>query len=101
MREDAILLSIVAGYPIERLQELSGHKYVVRVMPNTPAFVGAGMTVWTPSREMDEHQCDFVRHLLASFGSELRAEEESYMVRERRVTQGEREASRMRAQAGQ
>jgi pyrroline-5-carboxylate reductase len=81
LREDAILISIVAGYPIDRLQELSGHKYVARVMPNTPAFVGAGMTVWTPSKEMDEHQCDYLRHLLASFGSEIRADEEAYMVR--------------------
>ena len=30
-----------------------GHKSVIRVMPNTPAQVGAGMTLWTCSEGVD------------------------------------------------
>lgn len=65
MRKDAVLLSIVAGYPIDKLAELTEHSLVVRAMPNTPALVGAGMTVWLSSKAMDSHHCDYVRHMLA------------------------------------
>ena len=40
-------LSIVAGVPLKALVEGLKHPHVVRVMPNTPARIGAGMSVWT------------------------------------------------------
>jgi len=40
-----LFLSIAAGLPVSRLQEMLGGEYpVVRVMPNTPSLIGKGMT---------------------------------------------------------
>lgn len=41
----APVVSIMAGVPLARLTEAVGHGRVVRVMPNLPALVGAGMTI--------------------------------------------------------
>ena len=43
------LLSIMAGVPIERIGRELEHEAVVRAMPNTAAFVGQAMSVWTAS----------------------------------------------------
>lgn len=34
---------------------------VIRTMPNTPAMIGEGMTVWSQSSEVTEEQHDLVR----------------------------------------
>ena len=44
-KENAIMLSIIAGTPIDTLRQGSFQK-VVRSMPNTPATIGQGMTTW-------------------------------------------------------
>jgi pyrroline-5-carboxylate reductase len=41
-----LFISIAAGFPLKRLEQgLGGHARVVRVMPNTPALVGKGVSV--------------------------------------------------------
>ena len=46
LRRDTLLISILAGVSTDRLEALLGTENpVVRAMPNTPAVVGAGMTV--------------------------------------------------------
>ena len=49
IRENALSLSIVAGASIGTIASLLKHRAIVRTMPNTPAQVGEGMTVWTTS----------------------------------------------------
>lgn len=39
-----LLISILAGVPLSKLEVTFGHLPVIRAMPNTPATVGAGMT---------------------------------------------------------
>jgi pyrroline-5-carboxylate reductase len=41
-----ILISIMAGFPIKRLLALSGHKKIIRMMPNLGLAIGAGIAVW-------------------------------------------------------
>lgn len=38
-------VSIMAGIPLKRLIDTIGHERVIRVMPNLPALVGAGMSL--------------------------------------------------------
>jgi pyrroline-5-carboxylate reductase len=48
-------------------------------MPNTPAQVGAAMTVWTTSSATDTEQREQAQQVLAALGDELFVEEETYL----------------------
>ena len=77
LADDALLLSIMAGVRIETLAEHFGHDRIVRVMPNTPAAINAGMSVWTATTSVDEEQRETVRGLLGAIGRELAVDDES------------------------
>lgn len=49
-----VIMSVVAGMPVDKLQAAFKTKKIVRCMPNTPASVGEGMTVWYSSKEVPE-----------------------------------------------
>ena len=68
---ETLLISIAAGVSIERLQKGAECDAVVRVMPNTPATVGKGMSAWFASPAASKEHCDLVRAMLSSFGMEL------------------------------
>jgi len=72
-------LSIVAGAKMDTLTNGLGHKSVVRVMPNTPAQVGAGMTLWTCSEGVDDSKRELTKAVLGSFGEEIYVSDEKYM----------------------
>jgi len=42
LRQDAIVISIAAGITTESIRSILGNVQIVRVMPNTPALIGAG-----------------------------------------------------------
>ena len=73
---EALLISIMAGVRIATLQKELGHERVVRVMPNTPVSVKAGMSVWTATSAVTEAQRDFVHGLLSAIGREIYVDEE-------------------------
>ena len=54
LSEDNTVLSIVAGANMTTLTSGLAHDAVIRVMPNTPAQIGAGMTMWTASNSVSE-----------------------------------------------
>lgn len=72
----AVLLSIMAGTTIASLQAAFDHRAVVRVMPNTPAAVKAGMSAWTATREVTSEQREFVSRLLSAIGREVYFDDE-------------------------
>ena len=72
-------LSIAAGVRLDTLRELTGCEQVVRVMPNTPAQVGLGMSVWTATPEVDESQRELARTILGAMGQELEVADERYI----------------------
>lgn len=65
------ILSIAAGITIETLVHTFGNPRVVRSMPNTPAMVGQGMTVWTATPEVSQDLRDQAATILDSLGSQL------------------------------
>jgi pyrroline-5-carboxylate reductase len=67
MREDATLVSILAGTPIDAFRP-SGVKKIVRAMPNTPAQIGKGMTVWCCTPNLKTSDRDQVKKVLSTFG---------------------------------
>lgn len=79
LKPDALVLSIVAGASIEKISRGLEHKLIVRSMPNTPAQIGEGITVWTSSEGVTEEQSEITRSILGALGEEVFVEEESYL----------------------
>jgi pyrroline-5-carboxylate reductase len=79
IKPSALVLSIVAGASIEKIGDGLGHKRIVRSMPNTPAQIGEGITVWTAAPEVSEDQHEMARQILGALGDEIFVEEEYYL----------------------
>ncbi|MBR0162087.1 MAG: pyrroline-5-carboxylate reductase [Oscillospiraceae bacterium] len=71
-----ILVSMIAGIEIAKLQEILGGSYpVIRIMPNTPVSVGEGMILYCCSAEVTpDEEKGFLSAMTAS-GRFLRLEE--------------------------
>ena len=74
-----VAVSVVAGASIGTLSRGLGHDAIVRVMPNTPAQIGQGMSVWTATSDVNEGQREQVRTVLGALGEELYVDEEKYV----------------------
>lgn len=74
-----LILSIMAGVRIETVANGVANASVVRAMPNTPAQIGQGITVWTATKEVMEPQLAQARTLLGTFGDEIYVDAENYL----------------------
>ncbi len=74
-----LLLSILAGTTLTQLVSHFHHSLVVRAMPNTPAQIGMGMTVWTATPDVTTEQVDKARAILSALGEELYVPDEKYV----------------------
>lgn len=79
LRRQDLVLSIIAGMPIRIIADGLAHAAVVRAMPNTPAQIGQGITVWTVTPEVNETQKGQARAILASLGQEVFVDDEDYL----------------------
>lgn len=66
---DKVVISVAAGISLEKLASILGadHK-IVRVMPNTPALVGMGMSAVTQNDQVTQAELAEVLAIFASFG---------------------------------
>lgn len=76
---DALVLSIVAGARIEAIAHTLRHAAVARAMPNTPAQIGLGMTVWTCGSDLGAAHRLQAQAVFGSFGEEIFADDERYL----------------------
>lgn len=69
--KEGIFLSVIAGKGMQVFEQ-GGFKKIVRSMPNTPATIGQGMTVWsaTPNLSVDERKK--IRQVLNCCGNTVR-----------------------------
>jgi len=72
--ESALVISIIAGKPTSLIESLIPHR-VVRVMPNTPALVGAGMAAISGGSRTSDSDLADVERLLSGTGKVLRVDE--------------------------
>jgi pyrroline-5-carboxylate reductase len=79
IKPGALVLSIVAGTTIDRICKGLDHQAIVRVMPNTPAQVGLGMSVWTATPATSEGQRQQAKAMLAALGEEIFVDHEDYL----------------------
>jgi len=79
LKSSQLVLSIIAGARIDTLSKGLKHSSIVRAMPNTPAQIGEGMSVWTATPEVTEEQKGLVGAILGAMGSELYVDDEKYI----------------------
>lgn len=70
------VMSIMAGIPIARLCAELGLAAVIRVMPNTPAQVGQGASVWTATAAVGQGERETAAALLDAIGYQAYVEDE-------------------------
>ena len=69
VREDAMIVSVLAGVTTEALQQSFGHHLpVVRTMPNTPMLVDEGASAIAGGRYTTEEHMSIARHLFEAVG---------------------------------
>jgi len=76
---DCVVVSILAGVSVASLQKALGHEHVVRAMPNTPGQIGQGVSGWTSSTGLSNHQRELAQTILATLGEEIYFADESHL----------------------
>ena len=79
LKPSQLVLSIIAGARVDTLCRGLSHSRVVRTMPNTPAQIGEGISVWTATAEVTEQQRGWAGSLLGAMGKEIYVEDEAYI----------------------
>lgn len=78
-KDQHTVISIVAGANINTLKTGFNHSKIIRVMPNMPAQIGCGMTVWTASSTVNQEHLGMTKRLAELLGKQLYVEEEKYI----------------------
>ncbi len=72
-----VILSIMAGVKIDTIANQLGTDKIIRAMPNLPAQIGVGMTVFTSSASVTRIELVTVQNLLNSTGKSIYKEKEA------------------------
>jgi len=76
---EQLVLSIVAGATLSSLCQGLNHSSVIRAMPNMPAQIGEGMTIWTATAETKQEQKKLAQIVLGALGKEIYVANEKYL----------------------
>ena len=76
LAQDNTIVSIVAGATISKLTSGLDHAPIIRVMPNTPGQIGAGMTMWMASDAVPPENVDTTRAIVQTLGKEIYTDDE-------------------------
>jgi pyrroline-5-carboxylate reductase len=80
LRRGQLVLSVIAGATTAALTGTLGHDQVIRAMPNTPARLGKGMTVWYPTPATTPEQREQAATLLGALGAQLEVDDEKFVA---------------------
>jgi pyrroline-5-carboxylate reductase len=76
---EQLVLSIVAGAALSSLCHGLNHYSVIRAMPNMPAQIGEGMTIWTATTKTKQRQKKLAQTILGTLGKEVYVADEKYL----------------------
>ncbi|MGJ3250665.1 MAG: pyrroline-5-carboxylate reductase [Elainellaceae cyanobacterium] len=68
-RSNQVVLSILAGMPLSRLESAFPNQPVVRAMPNTPATIGVGVTAIAPGQYATESHLKLAKRIFEAVGA--------------------------------
>ena len=77
IRQEHLVMSIIAGARMATIGSMIGHPAIVRCMPNLPCQIHRGMTIWTATREVAEPVRENVRKILQTMGKEIYVPDET------------------------
>ena len=80
LSEGTLVVSIVAGASTKVLGSGLRHPHLVRAMPNTPAQIGAGMTVWFSTPGVSPNDVRRAQLLLSALGEEIQVQDEAQVA---------------------
>jgi pyrroline-5-carboxylate reductase len=80
LKRGQLVLSVIAGATTAALTGTLGHDQVIRAMPNTPARLGKGMTVWYATPETTQDQREQAAALLGALGKQLEVDDEKMVA---------------------
>jgi len=80
LKPGQLVLSILAGATTRALAGHLGHRELVRSMPNTPAQLGRGMTVWYATPETSASQREQAATLLGALGAQIEVDDEKMVA---------------------
>ncbi len=64
------LISMAAGVTIAQIEEMTDHSYpILRIMPNTPVSLGAGVILYAGNKLLTQAQLDSFKHCMGKAGS--------------------------------
>lgn len=67
-KSEAVVVSILAGVPLSKLEPVFPGRALLRVMPNTPATVGAGMSAIAPGKFVQPAHLELVKRIFQAVG---------------------------------
>ena len=79
IKRNSPVMSIVAGLTSESIKEGLSHNLVVRVMPNTPAQIGLGISVWTALVDVSDADKETIKDILHTLGDEYFVRDETLL----------------------
>lgn len=76
IQKHQLVLSFMAGIPMKTIQEQLNINRVFRAMPNLPALLGFGMTVYTHTANVPKIETYYIEQLLSTIGKTLLVDNE-------------------------
>lgn len=75
----ALIISILAGTRIKKIAKITGSQKIVRVMPNTPAQIGAGISGYYATPTVTIAEKKLIRNILATMGQSIELKSEKHL----------------------
>ncbi len=80
INQEKLIVSIAAGITLHKLEtNLPANTRVIRVMPNTPALVGEGMSGMIGGKSVKKEDLDYISSLLSTIGKCIVVDNEAQM----------------------
>ena len=79
VNEETLIISILAGIKIKKIENIIGSVPIIRAMPNIAASVAEGMTALTGNKKITNDKIDTANMIFQSIGNKIWLEDEGQM----------------------
>jgi len=74
-----LLISIMAGISLEKLEEATDATRIIRAMPNLPVQVGKGVIGWVATEATEDSDVQLAKKIFSALGDEIQVSHESML----------------------